>query len=226
MQANIKSKQPVGVSRRRFALSACALASFCFARHGRAGDPCTEAEVVSEDASQCLSKSPISKDEWFSALIGARPFNAPLSVSRFLDRTYYLNREMVWTPRTPIAKVEKIVVPKGFVTDFASIPRVFWAVLAPDDEYVMPAIVHDWLYWQQTLSRSESDTILRLAMEELKLDTWKIRAIYKAVSLFGGAAWEQNAKIKNDGQRRVLKFVPTDPAILWSDWKLRPGVFQ
>lgn len=228
MQATIRPKSHAGVTRRQFAVGTCAMTSLAFTHNASAAGQCTEAEVASADASECLSKSPTSKDEWFSALIGSKPFDKPLSVSRFLDRTYYLNEDMAWTPKSAIANITKIVVPKGFVTDFASIPRVFWAVLPPDDEYVMPAVLHDWLYWQQLplLLKSESDTVLKLAMEELKLPSWKIWAIYNAVSLLGASAWDQNAKLKTSGERRVLKSRPTDPAIRWSDWKLKANVFQ
>src|SRR5687768_9587331 len=35
-----------------------------------------------------------------------------------------------------------IVVPPGFVTDYASIPSIFWSVLSPYGRYGSPAIVH------------------------------------------------------------------------------------
>src|SRR5262245_11770367 len=38
-----------------------------------------------------------------------------------------------------------IVVPAGFVTDFASTPRAIWSVLPPTGRYQMAAIVHDFL---------------------------------------------------------------------------------
>ena len=42
---------------------------------------------------------------------------------------------------------ERIVVPKGFVTDFASIPQPLWALgLSPHGQYSRAAIVHDYLY--------------------------------------------------------------------------------
>ncbi len=38
-------------------------------------------------------------------------------------------------------------VPAGFVTDFASIPRIFWSLLSPTDlRYSKPAVVHDYGY--------------------------------------------------------------------------------
>ena len=46
-----------------------------------------------------------------------------------------------------------ITVPSGFVTDFASIPAAFRAVLSPTGRPGRAAIIHDFLYWDQTCSR-------------------------------------------------------------------------
>lgn len=35
-----------------------------------------------------------------------------------------------------------IRVPKGFVTDLASIPRALWSVFPPDGDYAKAAVVH------------------------------------------------------------------------------------
>ena len=40
----------------------------------------------------------------------------------------------------------KVVVPKGFVTDFASIPRIFWGLIEPDGPLYLGAILHDFGY--------------------------------------------------------------------------------
>jgi hypothetical protein len=42
-----------------------------------------------------------------------------------------------------------VTVPAGFVTDFASIPRPFWSILPTWGKYGPPAVVHDFLYWDQ-----------------------------------------------------------------------------
>ena len=41
--------------------------------------------------------------------------------------------------------LRRIYVPRGFVTDFNSIPRFFWR-LAPPTEYGEAAVIHDYLY--------------------------------------------------------------------------------
>lgn len=39
-----------------------------------------------------------------------------------------------------------IVVPEGFITDFASIPRFLWSIYPPTGRYQEAAVIHDWLY--------------------------------------------------------------------------------
>ncbi|MGT3245452.1 DUF1353 domain-containing protein, partial [Yersinia enterocolitica] len=39
-----------------------------------------------------------------------------------------------------------IKVPTGYVTDLASVPRVFWALFPPHGRYAKAAIIHDYLY--------------------------------------------------------------------------------
>ena len=53
------------------------------------------------------------------------------------------------------------IVPKGFLTDFASIPRLLWPVFSPIDyKTISPAILHDYLYaCPNNLTRSQVDSI-------------------------------------------------------------------
>jgi hypothetical protein len=59
-----------------------------------------------------------------------------------------------------------IVVPAGFVTDFASTPRALWSVIPPTGRYQLAAVVHDFLYWDQGCTREQADAIFRVAMAE------------------------------------------------------------
>jgi uncharacterized protein DUF1353 len=147
----------------------------------------------------------------------------PLNVGRFADPMYYLIKPIGWKPGSG-QNAHEVRVPIGFVTDFASIPRIFWSVLRPDGLYTYPAIIHDFLYWEQTVSRSEADAVLRYVMEDFKIDTATIDTIYLAVRSGGGFAWDKNATLKASGERRVFKCFPTDPTVRWADWKGKPGV--
>ena len=82
----------------------------------------------------------------------------------------------------------KIKVPKGFVTDFASIPRVFWSIFPPNGNYVKASVIHDYLYRLVGCSRFFADAVFREAMFQLKVSTWKRLALYYVVRIFGGLA--------------------------------------
>jgi hypothetical protein len=116
-------------------------------------------------------------------------------------------------------------VPTGFVTDFASIPRLFWSALRPDGEYSYAAIIHDYLYWSQERTRKESDDVMYAVMEDLGIDKLTIDSIYGAVRLAGDSAWDANAAMKRQGEKRVLRIFPDRPTIRWADWKQRADVF-
>ena len=85
--------------------------------------------------------------------------------------------------------LHKITVPKGFVTDFASIPRVFWRLLPPWGRYGKAAVIHDWLYGQGIGNRERADLIFLEAMEVLGVKAWKRNCMYWAVRHFAGFAW-------------------------------------
>ncbi len=68
-----------------------------------------------------------------------------------------------------------IVVPTGFVTDFASVPRAFWAVLPPFGNHQLAAIVHDFLYWDQGCTREQADALLRVGMAESAVEAGDAR---------------------------------------------------
>lgn len=168
---------------------------------------------------------PIAADEWIAKYkTGLQAVHGQFHLGRFADRYYYLTKEIGWTPnsgQTP----SPVQVPIGFVTDFASIPRAFWAALPTDGEYAYAAVIHDYLYWTQNTSREEADQILKYAMQDFGISTAKILTIYGTVRAAGWAAWNENAKMKNAGEKRIIKKYPEDPTTKWADWKKKEDVF-
>lgn len=162
-------------------------------------------------------------NEWMSV---SKSPGGMLRISRFREPIYFLIAPISWTPNPGQERYQAVTVPPGFVTDFASIPRMFWSVLRPDGEYAYAAVVHDYLYWTQTRSREEADDILKMAMEDFEIGPAKAGVIYNAVRLGGQAAWNGNAKRKVQGEKRILTRFPQDPRLTWEDWKQRPGVFD
>ena len=92
-------------------------------------------------------------------------------------------------------------VPKGFVTDFASIPRGLWNLWPPaSGKYAKAAVVHDVLYrrgyvesdqHRRYVTRSEADAIFKEAMGVSECGWFTTNAIYLGVRLGGSAAWDK-----------------------------------
>lgn len=168
-------------------------------------------------------------DAWMAnakAGVEGRTPIGPLRISRFKDPTYFLLQPITWRPNQGQEKYGTVQVARGFITDFASIPAVFWSVLRPDGDYAYAAVIHDYLYWTQTKTREQSDEIFRFAMEDFSVKPTTAKTIYEAVSLFGRHAWDQNRDLREKGEKRVLRKFPDDPRITWTDWKRRPDVFE
>jgi hypothetical protein len=163
---------------------------------------------------------------WMHARAGERGAEGMLYVGRFADPYYFTLDEILWTPEgDQIGRFQQVRVPIGFVTDFASIPRVFWSLLRPDGEYSYAAVIHDFLYWEQSCDRISADEIFKFCMEEFKIGSTTVESIYAAVRIGGESAWQENAKAKALGKRRVLKRTPKDPKIRWEQWQSMPEVF-
>jgi hypothetical protein len=99
---------------------------------------------------------------------------------------------------------QSIVIPRGFVTDFASIPPKLQSVLRAHGRYSRAAIIHDFLYWAQPCSRRQADNIMRLVMRRSGVDALQLTTIFKAVDWFGKAAWNGNRALRDRGVPHVV----------------------
>lgn len=83
-----------------------------------------------------------------------------------------------------------VVIPVGYITDGASVPKIFRNLLPCWGIYGPAAVVHDRLC--ETLevfvdgvpvkiTRAQADEIFKEAMEALKTPTWKVNLMYGAV---------------------------------------------
>jgi hypothetical protein len=175
-----------------------------------------------------LSEEQIKLVEWMDTATGANTglesAHGTLNVTRFADAVWYLSRGIDWSPNQG-QTLPPVSVPPGFVTDFASIPRALWTALPRDGDYVWAAVVHDYLYWYQTTTKDVADDVLNAAMVDFKIPALDRIAIYQGVHLGGRSAWNGNAELRRNGEKRTLKQFPDDPTISWEEWKKRPDVF-
>ena len=95
----------------------------------------------------------------------------------------------------------RITIPKGMVTDLASVPRVFRSLVGRTGKHLEAAIIHDYLYvaWQihgidpADDMRLFSDNMMLAAMKASGVGRWKRDTVYFAIRLFGkGAFFSEN----------------------------------
>jgi hypothetical protein len=88
-------------------------------------------------------------------------------------------------------------IPAGFVTDFASSPRITWAIVPPFGDYLLGALAHDFLYRTGAVPRAEADAIFYALMVELGVPWWKRTAMYLAVRAGGWASYKAMARARS-----------------------------
>lgn len=83
------------------------------------------------------------------------------------------------------------VAPVGLIFDGASIPRAMWPIIGNplQDDYRDAAVIHDAAYQAQASSREDADKAFYTAMRASGVSFIKAQTIYRAVRLFGWAAW-------------------------------------
>lgn len=85
-----------------------------------------------------------------------------------------------------------ILVPAGFQTDLASIPRGLWNVLPKSGPYDKAAVIHDFLYRYNGCTRAQADGILGEAMQASGVSGWQRWTILLAVRIGGQGIWNKH----------------------------------
>lgn len=114
-----------------------------------------------------------------------------------------------------------IVVPQYFEYDGASIPKIAWpftfSPFAPD--VMVPALVHDWLYYNHQTSRQLADEIFGILLASNGVANGKVNTMQKGAENFGKKHWalqegekqylkELYAKVKNSPNVEAYQFPP------------------
>ena len=100
----------------------------------------------------------------------------------------------LWATTSP-AVVHNMKIPAGFITDGASVPRVFrWLFSRVGSAHQVAALLHDYLYSEQLLSRRHADRMYFKVCKHMGVGTPAAVAMYGALILFGSAAWSKNGR--------------------------------
>lgn len=83
-----------------------------------------------------------------------------------------------------------ITVPKGFVTDLASVPRLPFAYLLTGGIGHAAAVVHDALYTTHQVTREMADDVFYEALLLLGIPKPQAWLMWAGVRVGGGGSWE------------------------------------
>ena len=90
-----------------------------------------------------------------------------------------------------------LIIPIGFESDGASVPRFFWRLVFPpgDARALYAAFVHDYIYRTHPLgwTKTDADKIFEHLLIGGGIAKWRAKLAYWGVCLFGKASWKANA---------------------------------
>lgn len=86
-----------------------------------------------------------------------------------------------------------IIVPRGFVTDLASVPRLPVLYALDGGKAIKAAVLHDWLYDSAMYPRAMADAIFREAMEVSGVGFYRRWRFWMGVRLDGWRHYRDNS---------------------------------
>lgn len=110
-------------------------------------------------------------------------FHTALTITQLTEKLWMVAEELSYESDV---LGTTIVVPKGFVTDGPSVPRVPLAYTLAANRGWRAGVVHDYLYsigWD----RKQADEVFLEAMQEVGVMSILRRGMFAAVRLFGGS---------------------------------------
>jgi hypothetical protein len=100
---------------------------------------------------------------------------------------------------------ETVVVPMGFITDFASVPRIIGAWLLYGGKGKRASVLHDWLYSSKLVSRSISDAVFEEALKASGYASWEVSGMYAGVRVGGWVAWNKENVPQTPAVQQVIE---------------------
>jgi len=101
----------------------------------------------------------------------------------------------MWEVLTPIKHVlhdgTTIIISKGFKTDLSSVPKFLWGIMPPFGDFLLAALVHDYLYIiDQSKGRSFADKEMLIVANKHNSNKVDNFTRYAGVRVFGWYYWK------------------------------------
>ena len=80
-----------------------------------------------------------------------------------------------------------IIVPKGFSTDFGSVPQLFQGIISPVGNASKAYVLHDFLCVlarEGRIKRKDADRIFKEALAQVRVKPFMAKILYRAVRLY------------------------------------------
>lgn len=97
-----------------------------------------------------------------------------------------------------------IIVPKDFMTDFASVPRLPFVFLLTGNTAHRAALIHDYLYTSNQFSRKLSDEIFKEAIVAAGEPEWRANMMYAGVRIGGKSSWESAGPRQTEAVKQFM----------------------
>lgn len=122
------------------------------------------------------------------------PFLTALIAKDRRNGRWELAQDLVYEGHT-----DRFVVPSGFLTDFASVPRIVQSIAPKMGKQNRAAVLHDWCYQHAPLllresgyvpiTRRDADRIFRRVMREEGVNIVRRNVFFFAVRIGGWLPW-------------------------------------
>lgn len=113
--------------------------------------------------------------------------------ARKLGRDASADKRGSWKLLKPLVyqsdRAGEITVPAGFITDFASVPRLPVAYLLTANCGHEAAVVHDWLYTTHAVDRRTADAVFEEALAAGGEPVWRVWLMWAGVRIGGAGPW-------------------------------------
>jgi hypothetical protein len=86
--------------------------------------------------------------------------------------------------------VDRFIIPNGYETDFATVPRWLWSFFPPIGRHNIASLVHDYLYDNQIGTRKQADDLFLRLMLAYNVNKIAAYLMYLGVRLGAKKWWD------------------------------------